>query len=236
MQKRMTAWLVAAVVLAALAGGAWAQTMEGAAGRLVAEAYGIDHWDQIEQIRYTFRVDRAERSLARSWAWSPKTGEVTRTVDGESLSFNADAVDQTSPEAVREAHHQFINDAYWFLMPFQLVWSDPELRYVRDAEMPREGGRAHKLVVSYPTGGYTPGDVYELYLEPEGKPWVRYWIFRRGGQEDGSLAPWSGRVRLGPIVVTTGRSSPEEKPSRPYFTDISATLVDGEEATPRPMP
>src|ERR1700681_1420485 len=43
----------------------------------IAKAYGLDSFDQIEQIRYTFNLDLPGIKLARSWVWEPKTGRVS---------------------------------------------------------------------------------------------------------------------------------------------------------------
>ena len=43
----------------------------------LAKTYGLDSFEQIEAIRYTFNVQSPGRDLARSWIWEPKTDQVT---------------------------------------------------------------------------------------------------------------------------------------------------------------
>jgi len=45
----------------------------------IAKTYGLDSWDQVEAIRYTFNVDWPALRLktSRSWAWEPKTDRVS---------------------------------------------------------------------------------------------------------------------------------------------------------------
>ena len=43
----------------------------------VAKTYGLDSYDKIEAIRYTWRVDIPGLFKAtHKWAWEPKTGQV----------------------------------------------------------------------------------------------------------------------------------------------------------------
>ena len=84
----------------------------------IAMAHGFDQWDTVESIEFTFNVDRGEYHSERSWAWKPKTAEVTLMSAEDTITYNHKAVDSTS----MKADMGFINDKYWLLTPFQLVW------------------------------------------------------------------------------------------------------------------
>ena len=43
----------------------------------LAEAYGVDGFDQVEELRYTFNVKLPDRVISRSWSWEPKKDRVT---------------------------------------------------------------------------------------------------------------------------------------------------------------
>jgi hypothetical protein len=60
----------------------------------------------------------------------------------------------------------FINDQYWLLFPFHVVWDRSAT--VTDEGMqnlPSGNGSAERVVIKYPSkGGYAPGDTWELYI------------------------------------------------------------------------
>ena len=44
----------------------------------IAKTYGLDSWDQVEAIRYTFHIDAGPTlKFSRSWVWEPKTDQVS---------------------------------------------------------------------------------------------------------------------------------------------------------------
>jgi hypothetical protein len=45
----------------------------------LAKTYGLDSYGQIEAVRYTFNLElpALKVTLARTWTWEPKTGQVT---------------------------------------------------------------------------------------------------------------------------------------------------------------
>lgn len=195
-----------------------AQTLEEDPAHAIANAYGLQQWDQVQELRFTFNVGQPEPRVSRAWTWRPHTGEVTQTVDGEAFAFNEKQVTPESPENVRKAHQQFINDTYWLLFPFQLVWSDNQITDQGTADLPIGEGQARKITVSYPSGGYTPGDAYDLYVGDDHR--IRQWVFRRGGKPDGNPATWEGNQQLGPITVATDHRGGEGSTFRLYFTDL----------------
>jgi len=55
----------------------------------IAKAHGLDSWDQVEAIRYTFNVDcpALKVKTSRSWVWEPKTDRVS--YDGKDKDGNS---------------------------------------------------------------------------------------------------------------------------------------------------
>ena len=43
----------------------------------IAKAYGVDSWDKVEAIRYTWHEQFAGLKISRSWEWEPKTSKVS---------------------------------------------------------------------------------------------------------------------------------------------------------------
>ena len=209
----------------------------------IAEAYGIDGWDEVIQLNFTFNVQLPDgKTVKREWSWEVDREWVTRTVDGESVPIpsRVDRLLISSHSEAENIHKQFINDTYWLLFPFQLVWSDAAVTEVGEEGLPMGDGKATKVVAQWPSeGGYTPGDAYDLYVGDGGM--IEQWVFRRGGQDaaKGSPATWEMHRQLGPIVVSLDHYGPEAKDGkqqfRLWFTEVEATLKGGETVTPQAM-
>jgi len=167
----------------------------------VALAHGFDSWDTVEEIRFTFNVDRDTSHFERSWVWKPKLGEVTLMAQGDTLTYNRKEVDSTL--ASHDA--SFINDKYWFLAPYQLMWDRESFTYehIEETASPVGGTPMQKLTIVYGNdGGYTPGDAYDLYLDKDYM--VREWTFRRGNKPaPGSDATWEGYETHGGLQLAT---------------------------------
>lgn len=72
-----------AIMICCLFGGvlvfafaAQAQTRPSIA-KQIADAHGVDSFEQIEAIRYTFHLEAPGHNLTRSWVWEPKTDRVS---------------------------------------------------------------------------------------------------------------------------------------------------------------
>lgn len=215
--------------------GEEAMTLRRSIGLTIAQAYGLESWGQVEQIDFTFNVQSGDKATSRRWTWRPKDRRVTlHTEGGEPVTYRQDDPDK-SDEAIRADRH-FVNDSYWFLFPFQIVWSNPGITERGAAPLPIGEGEAAKVTVQYPDeGGYTPGDAYDLYLDEDHH--IVQWVFRRGGGERGSPATWERRVSLGPIVVTLEHWGPGRE-FHLWFSDVSLRIADddGQVATHEPAP
>jgi hypothetical protein len=199
-------------------------------GMRIANAYGFENWDRIESIHFTFNVDSPDRDepVERQWSWSPDEDRVTFHGE-EEVTYRRSELGDDPPEYLKEVDHNFINDHYWLLFPFQPVWSDPTVTDEGMAEPPIGEGEAPKMTVQYPPeGGYTPGDAYDLYLDEHDR--IREWVFRRGGQADGRAFTWEGHHQLGPIVVSLDHWGADEA-FHLWFSDVRAVLENGEEVT-----
>src|SRR5262249_22672499 len=91
----------------------------------IAKAYGLDQFGQIEAIRYTFSLPIFK--VSRTWTWEPKADRVT--YEGKDKAGNPVKVTyvrsqlSSQPENVqKEIDPGFINDQYWLVFPFHLVW------------------------------------------------------------------------------------------------------------------
>lgn len=196
------------------------------AGQRIANAYGFAHWNEVEEIKYTFNVKTPDRETARAWTWRPKDDTVTLEIQGEpTITYKRSELDENTSEAIITADKRFINDSYWLLFPYQLVWSNPAITDAGEAPLPIGEGTGRKLIVQYPDeGGYTPGDAYDIYLGKDAL--VTHWVFRKGGGEKGNPMTWEANQTLGPITVCTDHTN-ADKTFRLWFDGLSVKTRGG---------
>jgi hypothetical protein len=143
----------------------------------IASAHGFEHWQHVSEIAFTF-------TEKRSWIWQPKTNEVTLITAKDTISYNRKAMDSTAMNVDKA----FINDKFWLLIPFQLVWdTSAQISEPVKAESPVHKTLMQKITLTYPNeGGYTPGDAYDIYFDDNYV--IKEWVFRKGNQSEPSLA------------------------------------------------
>ena len=94
----------------------------------VAKAYGLDSYEKIEAIRYTWNIDIPGLFKAtHKWEWEPKTGKISfesTDKEGKPVKISYDSSQLGSqPDAVKnEVEPAFVNDNYWLLFPFHAYW------------------------------------------------------------------------------------------------------------------
>src|SRR5260370_754129 len=127
-----------------------------------------------------------------------------------------------------EVDRSFLNDQYWLLFPFHLVWDTSAA--VEDAGMqklPLGKGSAEKVAVKYPSnGGYTPGDTWELYVGTDGR--IRQLVFHHGGPVKPSvvIATWADYKKAGPLLLSLDhRGTADRNPLRLFFSNVAVKLV-----------
>src|SRR5258705_4108682 len=82
----------------------------------VAKTYGIDSWDKVEAIRYTWNAEITGLfKAAHTWEWEPKTNKVTFEgvgKDGKPVKVSYVRTDMSGqPDNVKnEVDPRFIND------------------------------------------------------------------------------------------------------------------------------
>jgi len=107
------------------------------------------------------------------------------------------------------------------MFPYYVEW-DLSATVTDEGMAPRPigDGEARKVVVDYPdTGGYTPGDIYELYVGKDYR--VLAWVFRPGGSEEKRYPiTWGDEQRFGDITFSTDHVNADGT-ARIYMSDIS---------------
>ena len=150
----------------------------------IANAHGINNWDKVQEIAFTFNVDRDSSHFERSWTWKPKTDDVTLITATDTIRYNRKSIDSTS----LSADQSFINDKFWLLAPYQLVWdSTASVSKPIMASSPIGHTKMNKVSLTYTSeGGYTPGDAYDFYYGDDFI--IKEWVYRKGNAAEPSMA------------------------------------------------
>ena len=166
----------------------------------VANAHGYENWNQVRSIQFTFNVDRDTLHFERSWVWNVKEQEVSQIMAGDTISYFRSAVDST----LMQVDAGFINDKYWLLAPFNLMWDKNSFSYEHqsDATAPISNKSMHKLTIVYTSeGGYTPGDAYDFFFEDDYK--IKEWVFRKANQpEPSTITTWEDYETVGGLLIS----------------------------------
>ena len=186
----------------------------------IANAHGIRNWDNVSKIDFTFNVDRSENHFERSWQWEPKKNTITMISSKDTVRYNRMKMDSI----IMKTDGSFINDKYWLLAPFNLIWdegttiSEPakEIAPISKEEM-------HKITLTYTgDGGYTPGDAYDFYYGDDFL--IKEWIFRKGNAPEPSLVTTYEEYKdFNGIKIATAHTT-EDKNFKLYFTNVNVVL------------
>jgi len=183
----------------------------------IAYAHGLENWKNVEELKFTFNVDRDTTHFERDWIWNTKKNEVTLISAGETTSYNRKQIDTVTAKV----DAGFINDKYWFLAPYNLVWDKGNFTYEYSdtSEAPIAKTPMQKLTIVYTSeGGYTPGDAYDFYFEDDYI--IKEWTFRRGNQAEASLtATWEEYVDMNGLKLARTHKNAEGN-FKLYFTKI----------------
>lgn len=142
----------------------------------IANAHGYQNWKNVSEIAFTFNGKR-------SWKWQPKTNAVSFIQDTIKVSYNRAKIDST----VTKIDPAFVNDKFWLLIPFQLVWDESaSISKTVKAEAPISKTEMNKITLLYGNeGGYTPGDAYDIYFGDDYM--IKEWAFRKGNKPEAGL-------------------------------------------------
>lgn len=152
----------------------------------IANAHGYVHWQNVEKVAFTFKVDRDTiKGNGRSWEWYPKKEYVVSLVSKDSITMYSRNPVQEPMISVDRA---FINDKFWLLVPFQLVWdSSASISEPKKGKSPINNEQLDMITITYPNkGGYTPGDAYDIYYDENYL--IREWSYRQGNSPEPSLS------------------------------------------------
>lgn len=165
---------------------ALARSMEAAVNKEAWDRTGAVRWSFFEQHHYVW--DRERGLVELRWGDSRA---LFRTEDqsGRVWSEGVEQSEEDATEALRTAYAYWINDSFW-LNPVAKLFDEGVERSLVELEDGRDA-----LLVSYTSGGVTPGDAFLWIPGPDGMPaaW-RMWaqVIPVGGIE----VTWEGWKEL----------------------------------------
>ena len=201
------------------------QGKQGPAADRLAEkmldALNHDAYEKLNYIEWTF----SSRGRGRHFKWQKTQGLCSVEWDSVSVNLNLNALNKSSvlvnqrsyngelkKKYISDAEAKFNNDSFWLVAPYKLFDKGVERRLVQ-----QESGE-NALLVTYKSGGTTPGDSYLWLLDRTYKPkafqmWVS--IIPIGGLE----ASWEKWVEN-----TSGAFFPQQH--QLLFLDLDITGLD----------
>lgn len=185
----------------------------------IANANGIGNWQNVDELQFTFNVDRDTSHFERTWIWKPKTNDIIAISKTDTLAYNWSKMDSVA----YKTNGGFINDKYWLLAPFNLMWDKGNFTHThKEHEMAPISKKAmDKLTIVYGSdGGYTPGDAYDYYFGEDYL--VKEWVFRKGNQTEPSLiTTWEDYVEMGGLKIAKMHKNNEG--FKLYFSNLKVT-------------
>ncbi len=205
----------------------FAQTKNSFAEK-VADAYGFNNFKNVKSISFTFNVKTKDKTFVRNWYWEPATNKVTYKgpgKDGKEMSYTYTTGSINKSDSIKSfVDARFINDQYWLLFPFHLIWDKKaEISNAGTRPYPISKKNSRCLIVKYPpsAGGYTPGDIFELYIGKDNL--IHEWVYRAGGKKDGRAMTWEGYKNFHGLNISTIHNVADKK-FKLWFSDIKVEL------------
>ncbi len=195
----------------------------------VADAYGFSNFKNVKSISYSFNVKTKDKTFTRNWYWEPETNKVIYKgagKDGKEISYTYTTGSINKNDSLKSfVDARFINDQYWLLFPFHLVWD-------KKADITDEGTRPYPIskknsrciTVKYPpsAGGYTPGDIFDLYIGKDNL--IHEWVYKPGGNAKNQRAfTWEGYKKFNGLKISTQHNVADHK-FRIWFSDVKVAL------------
>jgi hypothetical protein len=202
----------------------------------IAKTYGLDSFGQIEAIRYTWNVELPGGKLSHRWEWSPKTDTVSyegKDKEGKpvKVTYQRSQLSSQSDAIKNEIDPAFVNDQYWFILPFHVVWDGATVTDEGMHKLPLGDGSAQRVVVKYPSeGGYQPADTWDLYVGADKR--IQEIVYHRGAPNPPPklvIATYADYKKAGPLLISTDHHGTRDgKPLRITLSDVSVKMTGSE--------
>lgn len=170
---------------------------------------GRERWNGLTGLRWTFRVMNGDTiRSSRSHAWNKHTGQhrvegVLRngtpyvflhtlgdTLNGTALLSGRAITGDSLHALLRRAEGLWVNDSYWFLMPYKL--RDPGVHLEYAGEIRDSSGTYDRLAMTFDHVGLTPGDHYWVDVRQSNHRVERWEFVLEGSQPPPVRWTWEG--------------------------------------------
>jgi uncharacterized protein DUF6503 len=210
---------IAFSMLALVSGHARAGDMSAAdLADAVTKASGIEHWPHVKTIKFTFNVAKADSDKpdnSFSHLWDVKKMTDTITVNGKTMT--TDIMHPGSDEDSKKAFARWTNDSYWLTMPLKLKDGGVNLSTGSDETI--DGKSYHVLHMSFGSVGLTPGDHYNLYIDPQ-TSLVAMWDYKPAPDKK-TRYTWESYKDFSGLKLATEHKGGGR---RIYFTDVEVLM------------
>ncbi|MCH8535116.1 MAG: hypothetical protein LAT51_08620 [Flavobacteriaceae bacterium] len=182
----------------------------------VAQAHGLEAWEKTKKIDFQFNYKQADSEMNRMWSWDLENQMITRYIEGNEITTTTDA-----KEANPELHQAFINDTYWLVFPFHLLWTDNfEVEVDPNSNCPMSDKELTEISIHFKEiGGYTPGDSYKIYVNEDHM--IQSWSFHSGGNNAPDLInAWENYQSFEGIQISMNRPN-DTGDFEIYFNEIN---------------
>ncbi|MCW3093593.1 MAG: hypothetical protein JWP81_4662 [Ferruginibacter sp.] len=187
---------------------------------IIANANGVKEFSKVKSIEFTFDLHKDSLHVERHWKWMPAANTVIFYDKGDSTKFT---VMDTSTADLKKLNAQFTNDQYWLLFPLHLQW-DEGYTFTDNGVTtgPVTEKSYHKYTVQYNgKDGFTPGDMYELYVDSSSL--IQEWAFHRSGvKEPTIMVSWGNYEDFNGIKIARSHKS-KQGDFQLNFTGVSVS-------------
>jgi hypothetical protein len=164
----------------------------------VMKASGADTWSKVKRIKFTFHVESdGQTKLDAKHDWDVKASTDTVTWGGKTVKINLN--DANNEGDAKAAFQRWTNDTYWLLAPIKI--KDKGCNCKDDAEKEMNGQKYQVLHLNFDKVGLTPGDQYNLYIDPK-THLVRYFDYMPTPDKK-ITATWDGYKDFNGLMIST---------------------------------
>ena len=195
---------------------------------------GRKKWDSLKYVAWNFFG-------ARDLVWDKNNGRVRIDFPRDSsiylVNINTmkgmvwrNGVEITQPDSLSKylsrAKSIWINDSYWLVMPFKLIDTGVNLKYVR-SDTTASGQDAEVLQLTFDAVGDTPENKYEVYID-KADSLVKQWAYFRESSQDTASAiwPWDNYQLFNGLLLSTDRSDNKGPKNVRVYDELSDAVFE----------
>ena len=206
---------------------------------------GSAAWDSARYFRFDFVVEKGGKTLANyRHSWDRFTGRYRlegTNKEGKPFVVLFNVNDRTGkvwvdgkpadPEKTAKmleyGYDRFINDTYWFLMPYKM--KDPGVHLSYEGEKADDSGKKWEVVrLSFDKGiGLTSGDQYWAFVDPATHLMGRWEYELEGKEHEKGSWTWQEWKKIGPLMLCADKKeNGGDTMIRTPFQTVSETVAE----------